>query len=128
MYIVLLVVFLLSLFIIHFHSNMKEGMESNDDCKAELQTTVYKNAGAISNLEDKITSLMKQINGIITINDKQTAQIGNLSDLQDKYDKIASEAETTAKSNATKILDIVKQAQKKGAAAHNAQRNLQKIS
>jgi hypothetical protein len=127
MYVLILIAFLLFLFIYHLLSTNKEGMESKDGCQGELQTTVYKNAGAIANLEEKVTSLMKQISAIVTVNDKQTSQIGNMSDLQDKYDKIASDAETTAKSNAQKILDIVKQAQQKGKATQDAQKKLQPI-
>lgn len=127
MYVLSVIVFLLILFIFHFHSTYKEGMETKDTCAGELQTTVYKNAGSISNLEERVSSIMNQLSSINAVNDKQTAQIGNLSDLQDKYDKIASDAETTAKSNAQKILDIVKQAQQKGKATQSAQRNLQPI-
>ncbi len=128
MYVLILIGFILFLFIFHLLSTIKEGMETKDNCQGELQTTVYKNAGTIANLEEKVTSLMNQISDIVTVNDKQTAQIGNMSDLQDKYDKIASDAETTAKSNAQKILDIVKQAQQKGKDTQDAQQKLQPIS
>lgn len=128
MYVVIVILFVASLLLFDMFSlPQQEGMETKDDCDAQLQTTVFKNAGSIANLEEKITSIMNQINNIMTMNDKQSAQIGNMSELQDKYDKIAQEAETTAKSNAEKILDIVKQAQKKGAAAQNAQKQLAPI-
>lgn len=127
MYIYIIIGFLIILFIFDILSNTREGMETKSNCDGELQTTVYKNAGAISNLQERIDSIMKQLNNIVTENDKQTAQISNLSSTQDKYDKIAQEADTTAKSNAEKILDIVKQAQKKSSAAKSKQESLPEV-
>lgn len=122
-----LIGFLIFIFIYNILSTNVEGMDTKTSCDSDIQTTVYKNAGTISNLQDSINDIMKQINTLTTDNNKQNIQISNMSKLQDKYDKIAQEADKIAKTNQAKILQAVQSAKQKGSDASNAQKKLAPI-
>jgi uncharacterized coiled-coil DUF342 family protein len=107
--------------------SLREGLENQNDeesgegsaCEADIKTTVYKNAGAIQNLQESVEKLMKQVNQVVLTNDKQTAQIQNISELETKYDKVASQADELAKANKSRLLELAKQAHKKAQMAQS---------
>ena len=111
----ILISFILVIFIYNvlnlniFHNNLKEGLENNND----IQTIVYKNAGAIDNLKESVDKIMKQINQIILNDDKQTTQINELQRLESKYEKVATKAEELADENKQRLLQLANEAKEK---------------
>ena len=106
----ILVIFLYNVLNLNiFDNNLKEGLENNND----IQTIVYKNAGAIDNLKESVDKIMKQINQIILNDDKQTTQINELQRLESKYEKVATKAEELADENKQRLLQLANEAKEK---------------
>ena len=106
----ILVIFLYNVLNLNiFDNNLKEGLENNND----IQTIVYKNAGAIDNLKESVDKIMKQINQIILNDNKQTTQINELQRLESKYEKVATKAEELADENKQRLLQIANEAKEK---------------
>lgn len=124
--IVFLLVVILVIFIANY-SNVVEGMESNTNCDAELQKTVYKNAGAISNLEESVKNVMNKIDNILATNNKHGAQIGSINTELTKYEKMTEEAENIAKANKRKIMQAVEKSKEKSKKAQSKQQKLKPI-
>lgn len=124
--IVFLFVVILVLFIANY-SNIKEGMETKSNCDAELQKTVYKNAGTVSNLEESVKNIMDKIDNILATNDKHGAQIGSINTELTKYEKMTEEADKIAKDNKRKILQAVEKSKEKSKKAQSKQQKLKPI-
>tara|TARA_Y100000780_G_C13694281_1_gene420780 strand:+ start:4623 stop:5015 length:393 start_codon:yes stop_codon:yes gene_type:complete len=127
-YIILLSVFIFFLFIYDILSKTTEGMENNCDDKGNIQTLVYKNSGTIKNIEDSIKNIMEKINTLTTNDSKQNVLIQNIRENQEKYDKLAENANKLANSNRDKIKQAVDSAKQKGANSKKAQEKLQPIN
>jgi hypothetical protein len=78
---------------------------------------MYKNAGSVQALQDKVNQLMKQVNTLILNDDKQKTDIQNLQVVEKKYDSIAEQADQLANANKQRLLAMVKQAKGKADAA-----------
>lgn len=113
-----LFVYLLGRFIMSKH-NLIEGLETSDDdsCPTDATTMVYKNAGTIQALQDKVDQLMKQVNQLILNDDKQTTEISDLQALDTKYDNLAEKADELANENKQRLIAMVKQSKAKMDAA-----------
>lgn len=109
-----LFVYLLGRFIMSKH-NLIEGLETSDDdsCPTDATTMVYKNAGTIQALQDKVDQLMKQVNQLILNDDKQTTEISDLQALDTKYDNLAEKADELANENKQRLIAMVKQSKAK---------------
>ena len=109
-----LFVYLLGRFIISKH-NLIEGLETsdNDSCPTDATTLVYKNAGTIQALQDKVNQLMKQVNQLILNDDKQTTEISDLQALDTKYDALAEKADELANENKQRLIAMAKQSKAK---------------
>jgi vacuolar-type H+-ATPase subunit I/STV1 len=92
------------------NSNTSSGQECS---QATLSTLVYKNAGAIENLKSSINDIMQNVNKLLLNSDKQSVQIQNITSLQDKYEKIAEEADQIAQANKLRLIQMAKEAQQK---------------
>ena len=117
MNIVYIVLFLLliSLFVFHIlkKRNLFEPMENNDTCETESKTLIYKNAGTIQALQDKVQELMKQVNQLIINDDKQTSEIQKIQGLETKYDSLAEKADELAMENKERLIEMAKQSKAK---------------
>ena len=126
-YMIILFIFILFIYNI-FYKYFKniETMENNDSsCENNVSTIVYKNAGAIENLQSSVEKLSKQINESILINDKQSADLSNLTGLETKFDKLAQKADSLANDNKSRLLEMAQQAHK---SAQIAQKKSDSIS
>jgi mevalonate kinase len=83
----------------------------------DSSTLMYKNAGSVQALQDKVNQLMKQVNTLILNDDKQKTDIQNLQVVEKKYDSIAEQADQLANANKQRLLAMVKQAKGKADAA-----------
>ena len=107
-----------------FKKNIVENLENSTDT-TDSKILVYKNAGMISALQDKVDQLMKQVNELILGTDKNTTNIKQLQTIEAKYDKLARQADTLANDNKQRLLAMAKQAHQ---TATNAQAQSNKIS
>ena len=101
---------------------------SSDNTTTSCETSkilVYKNAGMISALQDKINQLMTQVNTLILGTDKNTTNIQHLQTIETKYNKLAKQADVLANDNKQRLLAMAKQAH---STATNAKAQSNKIS
>lgn len=93
----------------------KEGLtnEHTKSCESDTTTLIYKNAGTIQALQDKVQQLMKQVNSIIINDDKQMAEIQKIQSLETKYDSLAEKADEIASDNKQRLLAMAKQSKEK---------------
>ena len=111
-YIFLLIAFILVLFLYNSF-NLVENMENNDDKDLAPQTIVYKNQGAILNLQKQIQDIMTQLATSVGINASQNAQLKTLSKNVSDATKVSNEAEKVANANKQSILKIINAQKKK---------------
>lgn len=98
---------LLFIYNIFTKSKLIEGLD-NESCD-DIKTMVYKNAGNIASIQDKINDMMKQVNQIILSDDKQTSQLEQMQKLESKYDTLAEQADQIALENKQRLLAMAKQ-------------------
>ena len=130
-YICLLIVLLLVLFVynlINYGSLIeplenKDGTTSKNSCQAD-NILIYKNAGTIQSLQDKMKQLMDQVNTLILTSDKQTTSIQHLQTLDTKYDKLATQADDLANENKQRLLAMAKESKAKYNSAAKQSNNL----
>jgi len=132
MYIQSLIAFLSILFITIIVSKPGyaaiEGLENKDgSCSSEVSTIVYKNAGAITNLEKGVDDMMKKVNNIVISNDTQTSEINKLKESLAVTAKTATEADQASKENKKNILKYANQAKGETNQAAAKQSNLKPI-
>lgn len=82
----------------------------NPDCTDKMSSMIYKNNGAIQNLQESVDKLTTQLNELILTNDKQETEISNLSTLQNKFDKLAQKADEIANNNKQQLIELAKEA------------------
>lgn len=135
MYVKILILFIFLLFVydsyenlysMYYSSNFIEGlnnMEENDG-NTNLQTIIYKNQGAIENLQDELREITNSMNKTIHTNANQDASLKSLSnnikilsqELNTKIDstlKLANEANELSKKNKNSLLNIVNERKQK---------------
>jgi len=105
---IIILIILSSLF-----TKKREGLE-NKDC--DISSTVYKNAGAISNLEKNINDMMSKLNNIIS-------ETSEFTEMKKKLEVTSK----TADDNKTNIRKYAEQAKGESTDASNRQANLQPI-
>ena len=107
----LLIISLLGLFVFHIFTKSKiiEGVENKSDCDSDSKTLVYKNAGTISSLQEKVDTLMKQVNKVILDNDTQTSKIQTNTNLSEKNNDLVKKAGQLALDNKQRLLDMAQQ-------------------
>ena len=120
-YIFLLIAFILVLFLYNTFNlveNMRtiENMENNDDSddsNLAPQTIIYKNQGAISNLQKQVEYIMSQLTKNIGLNANQNAQLNTLGKNVSNAVEISNEADKIANANKQAILKIINAQAKK---------------
>ena len=97
------------------NTNLIEGLESSTSTSTcdDSKTLVYKNAGSIQALQDKVDQLMTQVNKLILSNDKQASSIQQIQTLDTKYDALAEKADQLALENKERLLAMAKQSKAK---------------
>jgi hypothetical protein len=125
--IVVLIILFVLLFIYNAfikHTYLIENLENTNASNkhtgssgCDSSTLMYKNAGSVQALQDKVNQLMKQVNTLILNDDKQKTDIQNLQVVEKKYDSIAEQADQLANANKQRLLAMVKQAKGKADAA-----------
>lgn len=79
MYLYLLIGFLVTLFLFNYlNLGIREGLENSGDC-GSTETLVYKNQGAIQNLQEQVEKIMNQMNSTVGVDAKQSADIDELT-------------------------------------------------
>ena len=86
-----------------------EGMDNDESTCDSIKTMVYKNAGNISSIQDRMDKIMKQVNKIILSDDRQTTQIQQMQGLEKKYDALAEQADQLANENKQRLIAMAKQ-------------------
>lgn len=117
----IIIIFLHNLFNIDINNkNTIEGLENNKkNCDTELNTTIYRNAGAIDNLKQSVDTMMKQVNQLILQNEKQDTKISNLQTLQQKYDKVAEQAQKLSDANKQRLIAFADRAKRQSQQAQS---------
>ena len=86
LYIILIIAFgLLLAYNVITKTKVLEGMDNDQSTCDSIKTMVYKNAGNISSIQDRMVKIMKQVNKIILSDDRQTTQIQQMHSLPDGY-------------------------------------------
>tara|TARA_B100001063_G_C16655910_1_gene498476 strand:- start:268 stop:687 length:420 start_codon:yes stop_codon:yes gene_type:complete len=89
-----------------------ENMENNDSDLAP-QTIIYKNQGAISNLQKQVEYIMSQLTKNVGLNANQNAQLNTLGKNISNAVEISNEADKIANANKQAILKIINAQAKK---------------
>lgn len=100
-----------------------EGFE-NQECTDKMSSMVYKNNGAIQNLQESVEKMMQQLNELVLTTDKQETEISNLSSLQTKFDTLAQKADELANDNKQQLIELAKEAHQR---ANQAQQEADKL-
>ena len=114
--IIILIIFFTGLFVYNiWPSTVFEGLENSNDgsCSSDVNTLVYKNAGTIESLSDKVDKLVEQVNKSVLALDKNTASITEIQKTQDKYDKLTVQAASLANDNKERLMELAKQSNAK---------------
>ena len=112
-YICLLIVVMIVLFAYNLlkQSSLIEPLENKDgsDNCDNIKTQVYKNAGNVGSLQDKINQLMDQVNKLILSNDKQNSSIQQLQTKEEQNRKVGTQADNLANDNKGRLVALAKQ-------------------
>ena len=127
MYLYLLIGFLIALFLFNaLNLGIKEGLENSNAC-GSTETMVYKNQGAIQNLQEQVQKMMDQMNSTVGIDAKQTADIDELTKDVASNKSIADAAQKLSDQNKASLEKMVNAQKSKADALRQRASQLQPI-